>query len=96
MATTSYFENSKLISTVKQEEENEKNKFNLKMSNEVKLEKELDCSNASRGVWLVKVPKYIARKWEKGKKIKKKSLNFVISINLFFHFQLQATLKLES
>jgi transcription initiation factor TFIIF subunit beta len=40
------------------------------MSNEVKLEKELDCSNASRGVWLVKVPKYIARKWEKGEKFR--------------------------
>jgi transcription initiation factor TFIIF subunit beta len=33
---------------------------------EIKLDKELDCSNASRGVWLVKVPKYIAKKWEKG------------------------------
>lgn len=33
---------------------------------EIKQEKELDCSNASRGVWLVKVPKFIARKWEKG------------------------------
>lgn len=28
-------------------------------------EKELDLSNAGRGVWLVKVPKYIATKWEK-------------------------------
>ncbi|XP_076752378.1 transcription factor TFIIFbeta isoform X1 [Xylocopa sonorina] len=28
-------------------------------------EKELDLSNAGRGVWLVKVPKYIANKWEK-------------------------------
>lgn len=26
---------------------------------------ELDCTNASRGVWLVKVPKYISSKWEK-------------------------------
>lgn len=26
----------------------------------------LDCSNAGRGVWLVKVPKYIAKKWYKG------------------------------
>lgn len=26
---------------------------------------ELDLSNAGRGVWLVKVPKYIAQKWEK-------------------------------
>lgn len=29
------------------------------------LDKELDLSNAGRGVWLVKVPKYIANKWEK-------------------------------
>ena len=36
---------------------------------EIKQEKELDCSNASRGVWLVKVPKYIAKKWEKSKAI---------------------------
>ncbi|OQR79825.1 general transcription factor IIF subunit 2-like [Tropilaelaps mercedesae] len=28
-------------------------------------DKDVDCSNASRGVWLVKVPKYIAEKWEK-------------------------------
>lgn len=27
--------------------------------------RELDLSNASRGVWLVKVPKYIASRWEK-------------------------------
>lgn len=43
---------------------------NLKMTtktDEIKVEKELDCSNASRGVWLVKVPKYIAKKWEKSK-----------------------------
>lgn len=29
--------------------------------------KTLDCSNAGRGVWLVKLPKYIAKKWLKGK-----------------------------
>lgn len=28
-------------------------------------DKELDLSNANRGVWLVKVPKYLANKWEK-------------------------------
>jgi len=28
-------------------------------------DKELDLSNASRGVWLVKVPKYVNLKWEK-------------------------------
>ncbi|XP_071455320.1 general transcription factor IIF subunit 2 [Hetaerina americana] len=28
-------------------------------------DRDLDLSNASRGVWLVKVPKYIATKWEK-------------------------------
>jgi hypothetical protein len=33
---------------------------------EIELVKELNCANASRGVWLVKVPKYIAKKWEKG------------------------------
>lgn len=30
-----------------------------------RADKELDLSNAGRGVWLVKVPKYIANKWEK-------------------------------
>lgn len=29
------------------------------------VDKELDLSNAGRGVWLVKVPKYISNKWEK-------------------------------
>lgn len=29
------------------------------------VERDLDLSNAGRGVWLVKVPKYIANKWEK-------------------------------
>lgn len=28
---------------------------------------ELDCTNAGRGVWLVKVPKYISQRWEKQK-----------------------------
>ncbi|KAK7576154.1 hypothetical protein V9T40_012440 [Parthenolecanium corni] len=28
-------------------------------------DKELDVNNSSRGIWLVKVPKYIASKWEK-------------------------------
>ncbi|GAB0092915.1 General transcription factor IIF subunit 2 [Sergentomyia squamirostris] len=31
----------------------------------IHVDKELDLSNAGRGVWLVKVPKYIANKWEK-------------------------------
>lgn len=26
---------------------------------------DLDCANAARGVWLVKVPKYISSRWEK-------------------------------
>ncbi|XP_054743564.1 general transcription factor IIF subunit 2 [Anastrepha obliqua] len=30
-----------------------------------KDDRELDLSNAGRGVWLVKVPKYIAQKWSK-------------------------------
>jgi TFIIF, beta subunit N-terminus len=29
------------------------------------FDKELDLSNAGRGVWLVKVPKYVATRWEK-------------------------------
>lgn len=29
------------------------------------IDKELDLSNAGRGVWLVKVPKYLASKWDK-------------------------------
>lgn len=28
-------------------------------------DKELDVNNSTRGIWLVKVPKYIANKWEK-------------------------------
>lgn len=28
-------------------------------------DKDLDCSNAGRGVWLVKVPKYISQRWDK-------------------------------
>lgn len=38
------------------------------MSQETKaqhIDRDLDLSNAGRGVWLVKVPKYIAQKWEK-------------------------------
>lgn len=31
----------------------------------VKPDRDLDLSNAGRGVWLVKVPKYIANKWER-------------------------------
>lgn len=29
------------------------------------IDRELDLSNTGRGVWLVKVPKYIANKWDK-------------------------------
>lgn len=29
------------------------------------IDKDLDLSNAGRGVWLVKVPKYLANKWER-------------------------------
>ena len=29
-------------------------------------DKDLDLSNCNRGVWLVKVPKYIADRWESG------------------------------
>jgi TFIIF, beta subunit N-terminus len=31
----------------------------------VVFEKDVDMSSASRGVWLVKVPKYISKRWEK-------------------------------
>ena len=31
----------------------------------VVFEKDLDMSSASRGVWLVKVPKYISNRWQK-------------------------------
>lgn len=27
--------------------------------------RDLDCENAARGVWLVKVPKYMSSEWEK-------------------------------
>lgn len=33
-------------------------------------DKDLDLSNANRGVWLVKVPKYIAERWESGNTVK--------------------------
>lgn len=46
-----------------------KRKKNTKMSSKDEQpkhnDKELDLSNAGRGVWLVKVPKYLANKWEK-------------------------------
>lgn len=29
------------------------------------FDRDLDLSNASRGVWLVKLPKYIANRWQK-------------------------------
>jgi len=29
-------------------------------------DKEVDLSNCNRGVWLVKVPKYISERWEAG------------------------------
>lgn len=38
---------------------------NASSSSSHHVEKDLDMSNAGRGVWLVKVPKYIASKWEK-------------------------------
>lgn len=43
---------------------NTPNKMSREESNK-QIDKELDLSNAGRGVWLVKVPKYIANKWEK-------------------------------
>lgn len=46
-----------------------------KTSDKTDEAKELDCSNAGRGVWLVKVPKYIAKKWYKGK-------NYIIFCNV--------------
>jgi hypothetical protein len=48
----------------------------MSKNEEVKPEKELDVSNANRGVWLVKVPKYIAKKWEKGNFMKFSLLRF--------------------
>ncbi|XP_053685164.1 general transcription factor IIF subunit 2-like [Sabethes cyaneus] len=36
-----------------------------KANETVKVDKELDMSNAGRSIWLVKVPKYMAKKWEK-------------------------------
>lgn len=50
---------------------------------ENKFEKDLDCSNANRGVWLVKVPKYIAKKWERGNFMK----YFVYDSLLFTNFK---------
>ncbi|XP_023020542.1 transcription factor TFIIFbeta [Leptinotarsa decemlineata] len=35
------------------------------MSKDTHIDRDLDLSNANRGVWLVKVPKYVAERWEK-------------------------------
>ncbi|CAH1984926.1 unnamed protein product [Acanthoscelides obtectus] len=35
------------------------------MSKDSHIDRDLDLSNANRGVWLVKVPKYVAERWEK-------------------------------
>ena len=35
------------------------------MTSQNGLNGELDCTNASRGVWLVKVPKYMSTRWQK-------------------------------
>ncbi|CAH1183750.1 unnamed protein product [Phaedon cochleariae] len=35
------------------------------MSKDTHVDRDLDLSNANRGVWLVKVPKYVAERWEK-------------------------------
>lgn len=37
----------------------------MSSSNVSHADRDLDLSNAGRGVWLVKVPKYIANRWEK-------------------------------
>lgn len=42
---------------------------------------ELDCSNAGRGVWLVKVPKYVAKKWLKGKISSRREISLFYSIS---------------
>lgn len=39
----------------------------VSMSSSQNSDKDLDVENAARGVWLVKVPKYMASKWEKAK-----------------------------
>jgi len=36
-----------------------------KAADRKKTDKELDLTNSGRGVWLVKVPKYISDRWEK-------------------------------
>lgn len=42
-----------------------KNNLLLNMSKDTHIDRDLDLSNANRGVWLVKVPKYVANRWEK-------------------------------
>lgn len=37
------------------------------MTTPVGSDRELDVENATRGVWLVKVPKYMSSEWEKAK-----------------------------
>nr|CAH0098520.1 unnamed protein product [Daphnia galeata] len=43
----------------------EKEKEKEKDKDVIVYEKEMDMSSASRGVWLVKVPKYISSRWDK-------------------------------
>ena len=63
------------------------------------VEKELDLSNAGRGVWLVKVPKYIANKWEKApgniEVGKLKITKYVFTVVLSWYQKFTFTLKLN-
>lgn len=59
----------------------------MSKNEEVKPEKELDVSNANRGVWLVKVPKYIAKKWEKGKIMKLAQSHFAKKLFSFSYWR---------
>lgn len=60
--------------------------------------KELDCSNAGRGCWLVKVPKYIAKKWLKGKVFRyfAKSFSFLNLWQFYFFLKLKTMSKWEN
>lgn len=60
------------------------------MSKETHIDRDLDLTNASRGVWLIKVPKYIANRWEKMPgdvevgKLRIEKYNFYLFINVLF------------
>lgn len=59
------------------------------MSKDIHIDRDLDLSNANRGVWLVKVPKYVAERWEKApgdmEVGKLKITKYFLKVPIFYH-----------